>query len=184
MRTYALGDEQGLIMASYPHGKRPRRPIIYFNEVMTGFEYTAAVHMLFEGMTAAGLRCIGAVRDRYDGRRRNPFDEAECGHHYVRAMVSWAAIQALTGFQFSAVERVVRFATSREPVSWFWSNGYGWGEIRQAPGPDGSLQFDLAVHGGRLMADRIEFSGLGAFEWTTGDVNAGSSVSSSVRVSG
>ena len=43
-------------------------------EVMTGFEYTAAVGMLYEGQTDDGLRCIRNIRDRYDGRKRNPFN--------------------------------------------------------------------------------------------------------------
>ncbi len=83
MRSYVLGDESALLMASYPR-ERPANPFPYFTEVMTGFEYTAAVGMLYEGMTAEGLACIGDIRDRYDGRKRSPFDEAECGHHYAR----------------------------------------------------------------------------------------------------
>ena len=71
---------------------------------MTGFEYTAAVGMLYEGQTR-GLKCIAAIRDRYDGRKRNPFDEAECGHHYARAMATWAAVLALTGFRYSGVDK-------------------------------------------------------------------------------
>ena len=36
MRSYALGDESALLMASYPH-ERPANPFPYFTEVMTGF---------------------------------------------------------------------------------------------------------------------------------------------------
>ena len=57
MRSYVLGDEAALLMASYPHG-RPANPFPYFTEVMTGFEYTAAVGMLYEGQIEEGLRCI------------------------------------------------------------------------------------------------------------------------------
>lgn len=73
MRTFALNDEAGLLMCTYPRGQRPRTPVPYFNELMTGFEYAASVHMLYEGMTDEGLRCIAAIRGRYDGRKRNPF---------------------------------------------------------------------------------------------------------------
>ena len=48
-------------------------------------------------MAEDGLRCIAAIRARYDGRKRSPFDEAECGHHYARAMASWAAVLAWPG---------------------------------------------------------------------------------------
>ncbi|MCX7934352.1 MAG: glycoside hydrolase family 116 protein [Planctomycetota bacterium] len=125
MRTFAINDEAGLLMASYPRGQRPARPFPYFTELMTGFEYTAAAHMLYEGLTEEGLRCYRAVRDRHDGRRRNPFNEPECGHHYARAMAAWAGILALTGFHYSAVKGRLRFAP--RPGKYFWSTGQAWG---------------------------------------------------------
>ena len=127
MRSYVLGDETALLMASYPK-RRPRNPFPYFTEVMTGFEYTAAIGMLYEGQVKEGLRCIADIRERYDGQRRSPFDEAECGHHYARAMVSWAAILALSGFEYSAVDRRMTFAACDGTC--FWSNGSAWGTCR------------------------------------------------------
>lgn len=124
MRSFALAGEAALLMASYPH-ERPDNPFPYYGEVMTGFEYTAATGMLYEGMTKEGLEAIGDIRARYDGRKRNPFDEAECGHHYARAMASWAAVLALTGFHYSAVTGTMTFraAAGRH----FWSTGHAWG---------------------------------------------------------
>jgi hypothetical protein len=127
MRTFALGDEAALVMASYPDG-RPANPFPYFTEVMTGFEYTAAIGMLYEGRVENGLRSIAAVRSRYDGLKRNPYDEAECGHHYGRAMISWAAPLALTGFRYSAVDRTLAFASNEG--NFFWSNGYAYGMVQ------------------------------------------------------
>ena len=115
MRSYALGDEAAMLMATYPRGHRPAQPFPYFAEVMTGFEYTAAVGMLYEDQTSSGLKLIEAIRDRYDGRKRSPFDEAECGHHYARAMTSWAAVLALTGFHYCGVSQTMRFAESEKP---------------------------------------------------------------------
>jgi non-lysosomal glucosylceramidase len=124
LRSFVLGDESALLMASYPHG-RPRNPFPYFTEVMTGFEYTAAVGMLYEGQVDEGLGCIRDIRARYDGRKRSPFDEAECGHHYARAMASWAAVLALSGFQYSGVNKSIAF--SEKEGTYFWSNGSAWG---------------------------------------------------------
>ena len=132
---------------------------------MTGFEYVAAIHMLQEGQTAAGLKCIAAIRARYDGARRSPFDEAECGHHYARAMASWGAVLALSGFHYSAVERELRFAASPRPAQWFWSNGSAWGTFAQRPGPRGTA-VELKLLHGTLELRRLSLAGAGAVEWS------------------
>lgn len=124
MRSYVMGNESGLLMASWPKG-RLKVPFPYFGEVMTGFEYSAAVGMIFEGMEENALVCIQAIRDRHDGAKRNPFSEAECGHHYARSMASWASTIALSDFQYSGVERRMQFTS--KPGNYFWSNGYSWG---------------------------------------------------------
>lgn len=124
MRSYVMGNEAGLLMASWPKG-RLEVPFPYFAEVMTGFEYCAAVGMKYEGLDEEALRCFTAVRDRFDGAKRNPFDEVECGHHYARAMASWAGVLAWSGFQYSGVER--RMAFTDKLGKYFWSNGYAWG---------------------------------------------------------
>jgi Glycosyl-hydrolase family 116, catalytic region len=64
MRSYVLNGESALLMATYPHGNRPQRPFPYFDEVMTGFEYTAAVGMIYGNAVEEGLLCIEAIRER------------------------------------------------------------------------------------------------------------------------
>ncbi|MDQ1301470.1 MAG: non-lysosomal glucosylceramidase, partial [Chloroflexota bacterium] len=153
MRSYALGDEAALLMASYPNG-RPANPFPYFTEVMTGFEYVAAIGMLYEGQTAAGLRCIQNIRDRYDGRKRSPFDEAECGHHYARALAAWGALLALTGFGYSAVEK--RLTLAATDGEFFWSNGYAWGTYRLA-----GRELTFRVQRGEIAVGQIVLTTLG-----------------------
>jgi non-lysosomal glucosylceramidase len=157
MRSFAMGDESALLMASYPKD-RPKNPFPYFTEVMTGFEYTAAVGMLYERQTEDGLKCIQNIRDRYDGRKRSPFDEAECGHHYARAMASWAAVLAMTGFKYSGVEKSMTFAA--KDGTFFWSNGYAWGScsIRQS---NGGRLIELSVLQGELDLSRFALRGFG-----------------------
>jgi len=75
------------------------------------------------------LKCIASIRNRYDGMKRSPFDEAECGHHYGRAMISWAGLLALTGFHYSAVNQEMIFAP--KDGNYFWSTGYAYGTITQ-----------------------------------------------------
>jgi hypothetical protein len=158
MRSYALGDETALMMANYP-GKMPESPFPYFTEVMTGFEYTAAVGMLYEGQVANGLQCIADVRERYDGRRRNPFDEAECGHYYARAMASWAAVLALTGFRYSAVDSALAFAA--RPGRHFWSTGRAWGVCEISKAGKGH-RVSLRVAEGSLSVRTVSLGGAGS----------------------
>jgi hypothetical protein len=157
MRSFAMGDESALLMASYPKD-RPKNPFPYFTEVMTGFEYTAAVGMLYEGQVEDGLKCIRNIRERYDWRKRSPFDEAECGHHYARAMASWAAVLAMTGFHYSGVEKSMAFANVSG--TYFWSNGYAWGScsIKQSTG---SSQIELSVLQGELDLSKFTLDGFG-----------------------
>ena len=144
-------------MASYPR-ERPANPVPYFTEVMTGFEYTAAIGMLYEGQEKSGLQCMQNTRERYDGLKRSPFDEAECGHHYARAMITWAAGLALSGFRFSGVERAMSF--SRRPGTWFWSNGYAWGTCTLKV-QRGGMEVTLAVLHGSLSLKRFEIADVG-----------------------
>ncbi len=158
LRSFVLGDESALLMASYPRGNRPAVPFPYADEVMTGFEYTAACGMLQEGMIEEGVSCIAAIRDRYDGLKRNPFDEAECGHHYARAMMSWTAIPTLTGFQYDAADGRMRWGTARG--FHFWSTGFAWGTIETRDSADG-LTVTLKVLGGRVVVKSLEIAGGG-----------------------
>jgi uncharacterized protein (DUF608 family) len=123
-RDWQLSGDTEFLKKSWPKG-RPKVPFPYFSEVMTGFEYAAAVGMLYEGMEEEGLQVIRNIRARYDGAKRSPFNEAECGHHYARAMASWASVLALTGFQYSALGKTINF--KNQVGKWFWSNGYAWG---------------------------------------------------------
>ncbi len=150
-RSYAVGDEKGLLMASYPRGDRPRQPFPYCNELMTGFEYSTAVHMLYAGLEEEGLECFAAVRDRYDGRRRNPFDEAECGHHYARALASWGGLLAWSGFGYSAVTGALRLG--REGT-FFFSTGNAWGTYTLEGG-----RLSLTVKGGQLRLTSVAIDG-------------------------
>ena len=105
--SYALGNEGGLLLCSWPKGGKLSLPFVYSNEVWTGIEYQVASHLIMQGYVDEGLDIVRAVRDRYDGRVRNPFNEYECGHWYARAMSSYALIQALTGIKYDKVSRTL-----------------------------------------------------------------------------
>jgi non-lysosomal glucosylceramidase len=128
MRTYGLGDESGLVLTAYPDpGKKPKIPLSYCSESWSGLEYTAAAEMIYEGMETQAIQTVTNVRNRYDGFKRNPFNEEECGNHYARAMASWATLLAWSRFNYSAVTG--KFTITSRPGNYFWSNGYSWGGV-------------------------------------------------------
>ncbi|HSW45878.1 MAG TPA: GH116 family glycosyl-hydrolase [Phycisphaerae bacterium] len=132
-RTYAMNDEAGLLLCTWPRGGRPPLPFIYADEVWTGIEYQVAAHLMYHGLIDEGLTIVKAVRDRYDGEKRNPWNEIECGHHYARAMASWSLIPALSGYRYSAPQGMIGFdpRISPEDFACFFSTGTGWGQFRQ-----------------------------------------------------
>ncbi len=171
-RTFAMGDESALLMASYPY-KRPKNPFPYFTEVMTGFEYTAAVGMLYEGQLDNGLKCIKNIRDRYDGGKRSPFDEAECGHHYGRAMASWAAVLALSEFHYSAVSGTMTITSKNG--TYFWSNGSSYGSVKVV-GKGGTKTIQLKTQKGELKLKSFFVKGFGKSDFKQKAIKAGDKV--------
>ncbi|MBN1274605.1 MAG: hypothetical protein JXB26_20275 [Candidatus Aminicenantes bacterium] len=128
-RVYALNGEAGLLLCSWPQGNRPALPFVYSDEVWTGIEYQVAASLIYAGHLEKGLKIVQAVRDRYRGYNRNPWDELECGHHYARAMASWALLLALSGFHYDGVNNTMSFSPkiNRENFMTFWSTGSAWG---------------------------------------------------------
>ena len=139
-RTYALNDEGGVVVATYPSGKRPEIPFPYFGEIWTGLEYQFAASLAFEGMMTEALNVVESVRRRFDGERRNPWNEPECGHHYARAMASWGCYVAWSGFRYSAPDRELTLMprTRRQAFRCFWSVPSGWGSFTHTLKPQGT----------------------------------------------
>ena len=94
MRDFVLAGERSLMMAWYPPDRKPKTPFPYYSETMTGFEYVVAANLAQRGDFARAGQVVRDIRSRYDGRKRNPFDEAECGHHYSRALDAWSVLKA------------------------------------------------------------------------------------------
>jgi uncharacterized protein (DUF608 family) len=162
-RTFALNDEAAMVVCDYGAAPRPRIPFPYFAEVMTGFEHSTAALMIYSGMVDEGIECIHNIRARYDGEKRNPWDEAECGHHYARAMASWTSFVALSGFQYDGVQAHL-MAIPRMPhqkFQCFWATAGGWGTFAYQPVAETGTRFTIQVLSGSLPCRSCEISGTG-----------------------
>jgi len=151
-RTYALNDEAAVVVCDYGKAPRPHIPFPYYAEAWTGLEHSTAALMFYSGMIAQGVEYVENLRARYDGVKRNPWDEAECGHHYARAMSSWSSVVALSGFHYEG-DRAHVSALPRLPhdnFQCFWATGTGWGTYSLKRSQAGSVQFVIHTLAGRL----------------------------------
>jgi hypothetical protein len=171
-RTYAVRGERGHIVLSYPHGL-PEHPMPYWSEVWTGLEYVYAMGLAQSGQRELAEDVAAAARERFSGARRNPFDEAECGHHYARAMSSWGLVVAMTGFGYDGCNGVMSFAAAETPTRWFWSNGAAWGTLRQTFGPSGARRAELEVAHGPVRVERVLIGGTALYPSSPGVLVAG-----------
>ena len=139
-RIYADSDDSGLLMCSWPHGERPAVPTRYADEVWSGSEYQVAAHCLREGLVDEATGILDALWTRHDGRRRNPFNEIECGDHYARALAGWSVLRALTGVDYDATTGTLTVAPVRALLTPIDDAlvlpivlGNAWGSLRVAP---------------------------------------------------
>ncbi len=156
-RVYAYEDEAGLLLCTWPSGiNKPALPAPYAEEVWTGLEYMMASHLIQRGLVDEGLTVVRAARARHDGARRNPWNDMECGSYYVRALSSYALINAYSGLTFDQRRGEIGFRPARGGDGvYFWSAGKGWGLIELK----GST-VTLTVKGGQLVISRLVLPGL------------------------
>lgn len=170
-RKFVSDPDAGMQMITFPDGRRPLPHTLYADEVMSGFEYSAAAAMVQRGMLREGLMIAKAVADRYDGRLRtgvtdadtaawgytgNPFGDDECGKFYARAMSVWSLLLASQGFSYDGPAGEIGFAPVWRPddhVS-FFTVAEGWGVYAQRAG-----EATLDLRYGRLHLTRWTIQG-------------------------
>ncbi|WP_329125382.1 GH116 family glycosyl-hydrolase [Streptomyces sp. NBC_01465] len=149
-RQYALETDGGLQMTTWPHHDQPSNTPLYYDELMSGFEYSAASLMLQRGQVDEGLKVVKAVSDRYNGVARkgpyinmstcstgdgtgSPFGDDECGKYYGRTLSSYSLLTALQGFSWNAPEGAMAFNPTWQPENHksFFSTGDAWGTFTQ-----------------------------------------------------
>jgi non-lysosomal glucosylceramidase len=155
-RIYAYEDESGLLNCTWPEGTtKPALPVPYAEEVWTGLEYMMASHLIQRGLVDEGLTVVRAARARHDGSRRNPWNDMECGSYYIRALSSYALINAYAGLSFDQRCGEIGFRPARPgDGAYFWSAGRGWGVVELA----GST-VTLKVKGGELAVSKLRLPG-------------------------
>lgn len=167
-RVYALNDEGGLVICTWPDGNREQIPFPYAEETWTGVEYQVAATMIRAGLVDEGLEVTRAVRGRYAGYNRNPYAEIESGFYYSRALSSWAVFLALSGFEYDGASKSISFdpVYSQDDFSSFWSTGSGWGNFKQT-----EQEINLEVDYGNLTLHRLDYGEIHPGDKPTVEVN-------------
>jgi len=152
--AFALGNEGGLLLCTWPKGGKLSLPFVYSDEVWTGIEHQVASHLMLMGHVKEGLDIVRASRNRYDGRIRNPFNEYECGHWYARALSSYGYLQALTGVRYDAVEKKLYVDSKVGDFTSFLSTESGFGTVSLKTG-----KVSVNVVYGKIDIETIAVSG-------------------------
>jgi len=160
-RAFADGDDHGLVIIAWPEGGRPDRPTRYHDEVWTGIEYQVAAHCIQEGLVTDGLRILEAARHRYDGTKRNPYNDIECGDHYARAMAGWTILEALGGYRYDAVKGAITLTPAGEDAAFTgpFVAGTAWGTA--TVNPDGTATLEVQFGSVELNALRLPAASAG-----------------------
>lgn len=97
---------------------------------MTGFEYAFAGLQYSRGNKENALKVVRAIRDRYDGEKRNPWNEFECGSNYARAMASFSLVPLFSGFEFDMPHHYMGFNPYvKNKFKSIWSVAKAWGNF-------------------------------------------------------
>ena len=146
-RTFALPEEAGMIVTTWPKKERPIYASGYSSEVWTTFEYTVGASLFKYNKIQDALTILKSGYDRYNGELRtgytgdwgnfgfsgNPFGDDECGQFYGRALSIWSVLLAAQGFDYNGPEKSMGFNPTWKPENHqsFFSAAEGWGSFVQ-----------------------------------------------------
>jgi len=102
---------------------------------------------------------VAAARARHDGRKESPWNDVECGDHYVRAMAAWGLLEAALGYDYDAAAGRLGFAPAlgAENFRAPFVAAQGWGTFAQQQS-GGSQTATLAVAHGKLTLNSLRLA--------------------------
>ena len=154
--TLALNDDAGLVICSWPKGGRPAQALFYADTIEVGYEDQVAANLIYHGFVLEGIAVMKAIRDRYDGRKRDPYCQIECGGYYARSLANYSVLLALGGYRVKAPIARMEFARKIMPENFksFFAASEGWGSYSQNI-TGGGLSARLEVKWGKLRLKEI-----------------------------
>jgi uncharacterized protein (DUF608 family) len=163
-RWFAEAGDGGFFICSWPRGcpewlKNDGAFFAgYMNECMSGFEYALSSLMMWDGMPYRSLAHTRIMCERYDGSKRNPWNEVEWGSFYGRAMASYGVFTAACGFKYSGPDHSIAFAPRLTPEKFkaAFTAAEGWGTFEQSRAAQ-VLRETIRVNWGKLGVRKLAF---------------------------
>ncbi len=157
-RPFVLPGEGGIIGCTWPRGDNSHN-VAYLSECQSGYEYACSAAMLWNGLVDKALAHVRTVHDRYDGSKRNPWNEVEAGSHYSRAMASYGLFLAACGFEWHGPRGHLAFLPRLTPENFkaAFTTAEGWGTFAQKR-EGGCQRESIMVKQGHLRVRTLAFA--------------------------
>ncbi len=154
--VFNVYDDAGILICTWPRGGRPPQGLFYADIFHHGMEDQAIGNLIYQGYMLEGLAGIKAIRDRFDGRKRSPYDQNACGSFYARGLANYSWLLALAGFQYSGVDQMIQIdpQLNRDDFRTFFSVEGGYGTVAQKQA-DGKLTASVDVAQGKLSLTKL-----------------------------
>ncbi|HKK62434.1 MAG TPA: GH116 family glycosyl hydrolase, partial [Bacteroidales bacterium] len=158
--VFAANDDSGLINCSWPGNDRPFLPMVYAEEVWVDVEYRVAASLIFSGQLVEGLNIVEAMRKRYDGSARNPFNAKKTAGNNAPALSAWSVYQAMSGYSYNGLKGTMKFSPAEDvlPHRYIWTTDRGWGTITAS-----RAKVELKCLSGELELDKFSLEGKAFF---------------------
>ncbi len=161
-RTLAAPGEAATVNGSWPK----QAPYGFENthdksDIWTGLEYEAACNMINSGLLREALVIVKAIDNRYDGVKRNPWNEIEGSDHYSRSMHSWNILRSLNGSYYNGPKGILSFnpKLNAENYKALFTAAEGWGSYSQKE-EDGAVNYILDLKYGTLKLQQLTLPAL------------------------
>ena len=115
--------------------------------------------MMWEGLVDKALAHIRTVHDRYDGAKRNPWNEVEAGSHYSRSMAAYGLYTAVCGYEYHGPRGHLAFIPRLTPENFRapFTTAEGWGTFAQKRAGGTQTETLKVVHG-KLRLKTLAFA--------------------------
>lgn len=156
-RTLAAKGEAAMINGSWP--VEPAKPFENTHDksdIWTGLEYDASCNMINAGLIDQAFVVVKAIDNRYDGVKRNPWNEIEGSDHYSRSMQSWNMLRSLNGSYYNGPKGILGFNPRITPEDYqaFFSVAKGYGNYKQEK-KDQEIRYSLELKYGELKLNEL-----------------------------